>query len=360
MPADPLPRRARYERGAARVFSPDGEPVGAGFLVDEGLLCTCAHVVAEPDGSPPPGPVEVDFPLLSGAVPGPRVTAEVESWRPDDDVALLRLKAPVDGAEPLPTADGSDGEWDRDIRAFGFPPQVPRGVNATGTLRGRQRADLIQVDLDAPGVRIGPGFSGAAVWDPANEVVVGMLTLRGKGPLDGTAYLLAADRLVGPDVLGCPSRELVIAEGETVRVSDALTSDWQQAHDALAHPDWPHTPTLKADLELLQLPLLVDVDSPWVEEHQRTWDQRRFYALREAGEILLAGKRLREAVEIAESLVNWEPLDEPSHLLLISAHMKLGAAGRSTELYQEFRRRLRKELGVEPAFELAHVAALAG
>ncbi|MFE0919569.1 BTAD domain-containing putative transcriptional regulator [Streptomyces nigra] len=156
------------------------------------------------------------------------------------------------------------------------------------------------------------------------------------------------------------SRELVIAEGETVRVSDALTSDWQQAHDALAHPDWPHTPTLKADLELLQLPLLVDVDSPWVEEHQRTWDQRRFYALREAGEILLAGKRLREAVEIAESLVNWEPLDEPSHLLLISAHMKLGAAGRSTELYQEFRRRLRKELGVEPAFELAHVAALAG
>ncbi|MEV6666351.1 bacterial transcriptional activator domain-containing protein [Streptomyces nigra] len=152
----------------------------------------------------------------------------------------------------------------------------------------------------------------------------------------------------------------MIVEGETVRVSDALTSDWQQAHDALAHPDWPHAPTLKADLELLQLPLLVDVDSPWVEEHQRTWDQRRFYALREAGEILLAGKRLREAVEIAESLVNWEPLDEPSHLLLISAHMKLGAAGRSTELYQEFRRRLRKELGVEPAFELAHVAALAG
>ncbi|MFC9957557.1 trypsin-like peptidase domain-containing protein [Streptomyces nigra] len=217
MPADPLPRRARYERGAARVFSPDGEPVGAGFLVDEGLLCTCAHVVAEPDGSPPPGPVEVDFPLLSGAVPGPRVTAEVESWRPEDDVALLRLKAPVDGAEPLPTADGSDGEWDRDIRAFGFPPQVPRGVNATGTLRGRQRADLIQVDLDAPGVRIGPGFSGAAVWDPANEVVVGMLTLRGKGPLDGTAYLLAAERLVGPDVLGCPFRGLDRFETEHAR-----------------------------------------------------------------------------------------------------------------------------------------------
>ncbi|MGW4085991.1 nSTAND1 domain-containing NTPase [Streptomyces sp. NPDC004822] len=217
MAADPLPRRARYERGAARVFAPDGEPAGAGFLVAEGLLCTCAHVVAEPDGSRPPGPVEVDFPLLAGAVPGPRVTAEVESWRPEDDIALLRLTAAVDGAEPLPMADGSGGEWDRGIRAFGFPPQVPRGVNATGTLRGRQRADLLQIDLDAQGVPIGPGFSGAAVWDPAHEVVVGMLTLRGKGPIGGTAYLLAADRLVGPGALECPFRGLDRFETEHAR-----------------------------------------------------------------------------------------------------------------------------------------------
>jgi DNA-binding SARP family transcriptional activator len=138
-------------------------------------------------------------------------------------------------------------------------------------------------------------------------------------------------------------RELLIAEGETVRVSEVLTSDW-----------------LRTDLELLQLPLLVDVHSPWVEEHHRTWDQRRFHALREAGETLLSNGRPREAVEIAELLAMWEPLDEPSHLLLIRAHMNLGAPGRSTELYQEFRRRLRKELGVEPAFDLARVAALAG
>jgi len=185
--------------------------------VDENLLCTCAHVVAEPDGGRPPGPVEVDFPLLAGAVPGPRVTAEVESWRPEDDIALLRLTAAVAGAEPLPMADGSGDEWDREIRAFGFPPQVPRGVNATGTLRGRQRADLLQIDLDARGVPIGPGFSGAAVWDPAHEVVVGMLTLRGRGPIGDTAYLLAADRLVGPGALECPFRGLDRFETEHAR-----------------------------------------------------------------------------------------------------------------------------------------------
>ncbi|WCH92558.1 trypsin-like peptidase domain-containing protein [Streptomyces moderatus] len=217
MPDSPLPRRARYERGAARVFAPDGEPVGAGFLLDEDLLCTCAHVVAEPDGSRPLQPVLVDFPLLADGEPGPRVPALVESWSPEDDIALLRLTATVDGTEPLPLADGSGDEWARDIRAFGFPPQVPRGVNATGTMRGRQRADLIQIDLTAPGVRIGPGFSGAAVWDPAHEVVVGMLTMRGKGPIGDTAYLLAADRLIDPAELRCPFRGLDRFETEHAR-----------------------------------------------------------------------------------------------------------------------------------------------
>ncbi|MFF8673072.1 trypsin-like peptidase domain-containing protein [Streptomyces sp. NPDC015242] len=217
MPASPLPRRARYERGAARVFAPDGEPVGAAFLLDEDVLCTCAHVVAEPDGSRPLQPVVVDFPLLAGAEAGPRVAAVVESWRPEDDIAHLRLQTTVDGTEPLPLTDGSAGEWNRDIRAFGFPPGVPRGVNATGTVRGRQRADLIQLDLTAPGVRIGPGFSGAAVWDPQEEAVVGMLTTRGKGPISDTAYLLAAERLSDSDALACPFRGLARFESEHAR-----------------------------------------------------------------------------------------------------------------------------------------------
>ncbi|MFE0471603.1 trypsin-like peptidase domain-containing protein [Streptomyces sp. NPDC058947] len=199
------------------MFAPDGEPVGAGFLLDDDLLCTCAHVVAAPDGSRPSQPVEVDFPLLAGAEPGPRVPAVVENWWPEDDIAHLRLTTTVDGTEPLPLADGTENEWNREIRAFGFPPKVSRGVNATGTMRGRQRADLIQLDLTAHGVRIGPGFSGAAVWDPQEEAVVGMLTTRGRGPIGDTAYLLAADRLTDPDALPCPFRGLARFESEHAR-----------------------------------------------------------------------------------------------------------------------------------------------
>ncbi|MER7056639.1 hypothetical protein [Streptomyces sp. NPDC000351] len=65
-------------------------------------------------------------------------------------------------------------------------------MNATGRLRGRQRADRLQADLLPQGesVRIGPGSSGAAVWDPRHDVVVGMLVTRGRGVVPDTAYLV--------------------------------------------------------------------------------------------------------------------------------------------------------------------------
>ncbi len=204
-----LPRQARYERGAARVFGSDGVVAGAGFLVADRLVCTCAHVVQESGGGRPEGPVSVDFPLLTGADAGAPVVAEVESWRPEDDVAVLRLAEAVDGTEPLPFVDGTGDEWGGEIRAFGFPEDAPRGVNATGVLRGRQRVDRLQLDLAAHGVPIGRGFSGAAVWDVTGGAVVGMLVTRGRYGISGTAYLIPVDRLLGSDVsLPCPFRGL--------------------------------------------------------------------------------------------------------------------------------------------------------
>ncbi|MEV6105065.1 serine protease [Streptomyces sp. NPDC051940] len=209
MTSEELPARALYERGAARVFEPGGEVAGAGFLIGERLVCTCVHVVCEPDGSRPTRPVTVDFPLLGGVDPGTAVAAEVEEWRPEDDIAVLRLAGPVPGTLPLPLADGTGEEWGGEIRAFGFPEGAPRGVNATGVLRGRQRADRLQLDLAAHGVPIGPGFSGSAVWDVRRHAVVGMLVTRGRRGVSGTAYLIPAERLLGADArLPCPFRSL--------------------------------------------------------------------------------------------------------------------------------------------------------
>ncbi|MFJ8465687.1 BTAD domain-containing putative transcriptional regulator [Streptomyces swartbergensis] len=71
---------------------------------------------------------------------------------------------------------------------------------------------------------------------------------------------------------------------------------------------------------------------------------------------LLAGGRPHEAAETATFLVSGEPLDEPSHLLLMRAFGETGAPSRAAEPFRDLRRRLRRELGVEPAPELAALA----
>ncbi|MFI5799021.1 trypsin-like peptidase domain-containing protein [Streptomyces sp. NPDC051677] len=234
MRSDGLPSQAHYEQGAARVLGPDGSVAGAGFLIGDRLVCTCAHVVQEREGGRPRGPVTVDFPLLAGAGACPPVTAGVESWRPEDDIAILRLDTPVDGTEPLPlVTDGSD-EWGGEVRSFGFPLDAPRGVNATGVLRGRQRADRLQLDLAAHGVPITQGFSGAAVWDVRGGAVVGMLVTRGRYGLSGTAYLIPADRLIGADVrVECPFRGLGRFEEDDARYFHGRGPDVQALGEAL-------------------------------------------------------------------------------------------------------------------------------
>lgn len=52
------------------ILTLDGAVVGAGFLADDGIICTCAHVVADALGidraapTPPTDPVHVDMPYV--------------------------------------------------------------------------------------------------------------------------------------------------------------------------------------------------------------------------------------------------------------------------------------------------------
>ncbi|MFB7755776.1 trypsin-like peptidase domain-containing protein [Streptomyces sp. NPDC056121] len=199
------------EASQARVYTSDGRVVGAGFLVAEDVVCTCAHVVARALGSEtdteeaPDGFVEIDFPLLPGC---PRVRATVESWRTGGvDVALLRLDGPVEGARPAPLVDGT-GVWGHTFRTMGFPVGAGQGVWAHGTLRAGQGAGWVQMEAAEPGPRIAEGFSGAPVWDHTQNGVVGMTVaahLR-----ERTAYLLPSARLIDEATLSprCPFQGL--------------------------------------------------------------------------------------------------------------------------------------------------------
>lgn len=109
----------------AQVLDPSGTVAGAGFLVADDILVTCAHVV-EAAGGGPGGSLQLSFPHLEGA---PRTQGLVleAAWRAPDteDVAFVRLSSPPAGATTLPLGSAA-GLRGHQVRSFGFPPKPRR------------------------------------------------------------------------------------------------------------------------------------------------------------------------------------------------------------------------------------------
>lgn len=187
-----------------RVSGPDGQPVGAGTLVDGSRIITCAHVVNSSLGrhrheqSQPTDTVTVDFPCLDDRV---SVAAEVVRWLPIDDddrgdVAVLRLlgEAPA-GSRPVAFLDGAE-LCDHPFRVLGFPPGFPEGTLAAGKLRGRVSNGLVQMEgVRVTGARVRSGFSGAPVWDDEVHGVVGVVAMESELESDKVAFLIPTDAL---------------------------------------------------------------------------------------------------------------------------------------------------------------------
>ncbi|MFI5527844.1 trypsin-like peptidase domain-containing protein [Kitasatospora sp. NPDC051853] len=161
----------------AQVVDAAGAVTGAGFLVAEDLLFSCAHVLA--DGGYGPGDVvRLRFPHAPG---GPAVEGRVleDGWRDPQgqDIALVRLSEAV-GVAPLRLGSAVASRGHR-VRSFGFPSQAPPGghfgfATAGGLLpAGDGIGELLQLtganDLTT-------GFSGGPVVDELTGLVAGMLT----------------------------------------------------------------------------------------------------------------------------------------------------------------------------------------
>jgi S1-C subfamily serine protease len=185
-----------------RLRTVDSRVVGAGFLVGEQWILTCAHVVSQALGlndypvDPPQGEVWLDFPLIA---PARLSTARVVLWCPPlldgrGDIAGLELQGePPAGAEVVRFAEASD-VWEHPFRAFGFPAGYDDGVWATGRLLGRQATGWAMIeDVKAQGFAVGPGFSGTPVWDTQVQGVVGMVVAASRPADTKAAFVIPLD-----------------------------------------------------------------------------------------------------------------------------------------------------------------------
>ncbi|WP_155054896.1 nSTAND1 domain-containing NTPase [Streptomyces blattellae] len=237
----------------ARFWTADGQVAGSGFLIAEGTLCTCAHVVAaalgvpDTDRTPPASPLTVDFPLLTP--PSPRLTATVTHWRPvapdgGGDMALLALEATVPGTTAVRFAGGT-AVWDHAFRILGFPLRTDEhGVWVDGRLRAPVGKGWTSMEpRPSPrGPVIGRGFSGAPVWDTEQGGVVGMTVAADTGTGATTAYLIPTALLLGLDPARCPSpfRGLESFREQDASVFFARRADSERIAGALLeHPFVP-------------------------------------------------------------------------------------------------------------------------
>ncbi len=189
-----------------RVRTAGGSVVGAAFLIGDGTVCTCAHVVTSAlggggTGERPAGRVRLDFPFLRQA----RAEAEIEAWGPataGNDIAVLRLTAPPPpGSHPAPLLP-STRLVGRRFEVYGFPEGNDAGGWAAGELGYRRADGSVQIEgTKVTGYRIQPGFSGAPVWAPDGPGVVGMVVATERDTASKVAFLIpnASIREVYPD-----------------------------------------------------------------------------------------------------------------------------------------------------------------
>ncbi|NGO49290.1 VMAP-C domain-containing protein [Streptomyces ureilyticus] len=172
-----------------------GRDTGAGFLVTERHVLTCAHVVARSRTDT----VTVSFAHgTEGQVPA-RVVAQ-GGWdgRETDpgDLAVLELGRPVP-MRPAEFAAPSDayGDPPRRLLAYGFPKRSEEGTLAEYRATADQLIAGEWVQLEAwaaHGQPLVPGFSGAAVTLADTGRVVGMVSAAARDPAVRNGRMLPA------------------------------------------------------------------------------------------------------------------------------------------------------------------------
>jgi hypothetical protein len=181
------------------------EHCGMAILISPRLALTCAHVVnaaitrkLEAEAPPPP---DTRIILLFPMVPGrQRVLCRVIAWRklgenPLDDIAVLELEqpAPPSAGVTVLAAIASERDEGGPLSLFGVRRGRAVGEHVAARLLGKSTAAWRQITVEGEdGVE--PGFSGAGVWDEANQATIGMAARRQGG--GRVAFFVPAEALI--------------------------------------------------------------------------------------------------------------------------------------------------------------------
>jgi hypothetical protein len=199
----------RDDSWRVRVYGADGTPRGAGILLPDNLVLTCAHVVDDALDGPAGGPrplaeIRIDFPgSRARRTYQARVTAD--GWFPADpdggqgDLAVLVIEDPVPpDVRPAQIRTWKDSA-PASVAVFGHPAPLDDGVWATAQPKGRggPGSEWVQIDgVTVPGERVRSGFSGAGVIDEETGAVIGVVVAEHQLAVAKIAWMLPVEIVV--------------------------------------------------------------------------------------------------------------------------------------------------------------------
>ncbi|MEV6639206.1 BTAD domain-containing putative transcriptional regulator [Amycolatopsis sp. NPDC051371] len=150
----------------------------------------------------------------------------------------------------------------------------------------------------------------------------------------------------GHRVIDASVQEMALAGGITVDIHDAVA----RAHRLLDRSCGCDDILDRRTRDDLSADLLPEwSDNEWVLLEQEQYHQLRLYALEAMAKRLTTAGRHGEAVAAGLAAVRSEPLRESAHRVLIDAHLAAGNRAAAQHQYEQCRRTLLEELGLEPS-----------
>jgi hypothetical protein len=154
-------------RSTVKVFGQ--KEVGTGFVLDQDIIVTCAHVVGKADSQPK---------IVFSANGEERLNQPLVFYSPEGeyDIAVLRLIGGLpNNVVPLKLGR-SIGSIGHPFHTFGFPKLPPfEGLRCEGTINGEVRDKNRRPFLQVTSKQITSGVSGAALLNDKTGRVVGMV-----------------------------------------------------------------------------------------------------------------------------------------------------------------------------------------
>src|SRR5689334_11850522 len=156
----------------------------------------------------------------------------------------------------------------------------------------------------------------------------------------------------GHQVIDASVHEMALAGNISVDIHDADTRAHRLLDKSCGCDDILNRQT-RDDLSADLLPEWSD--NEWVLIEQEQYHQLRLYALEAMAKRLTTAGRHGEAVAAGLAAVRAEPLRESAHRVLIDAHLAAGNRAAAQHQYEQCRRILLDELGLEPSDALRHL-----